>query len=173
MDAGGRFIRQDAQREGRPKGSTRLLARGASALGRDREHRSARNAALGKISPESAGDPQGEHRSAACAAGIGRFLQRGVRLSHTRRARRRASDSDRASARAARAWARRSRGEIPEGTGTAQQNDQNDGVRTGWVRKMAGQRIPINIKPEQAAREAAGLAEKIARGAELFSKLRE
>ena len=38
---------------------------------------------------------------------------------------------------------------------------------------MAGQRIPIDIKPEQAAREAAGLAEKIVRGAGLFSKLRE
>jgi polyhydroxyalkanoate synthase len=38
---------------------------------------------------------------------------------------------------------------------------------------MTDQRGPIDIKPEQAIREAASLAEKIARGTELFSKLRD
>ena len=38
---------------------------------------------------------------------------------------------------------------------------------------MAEQRNPIDIKPDQAIREAASLAEKIARGTELFSKLRD
>ena len=38
---------------------------------------------------------------------------------------------------------------------------------------MADQRTPIEVKPEEAIREAASLAEKIARGTELFSKLRE
>ena len=33
--------------------------------------------------------------------------------------------------------------------------------------------MPIEVKPEQAMREAASLAEKIARGTELFSKLRD
>jgi hypothetical protein len=59
----------------------------AHALGGDREHRSARNAAFGKISPDSAGAPQGEHGPAPCAAGSGRVLQRSVRLSYSRRAR--------------------------------------------------------------------------------------
>jgi len=36
---------------------------------------------------------------------------------------------------------------------------------------MADQGMPIEVKPEQAMREAASLAEKIARGTELFSKL--
>jgi polyhydroxyalkanoate synthase len=38
---------------------------------------------------------------------------------------------------------------------------------------MADQGMPIEVKPEQAMREAASLAEKIARGTELFSKLRD
>jgi polyhydroxyalkanoate synthase subunit PhaC len=38
---------------------------------------------------------------------------------------------------------------------------------------MADQGTPIEVKPEQAMREAASLAEKIARGTELFSKLRD
>ena len=38
---------------------------------------------------------------------------------------------------------------------------------------MADQGMPIEVKPEQAMREVASLAEKIARGTELFSKLRD
>ena len=38
---------------------------------------------------------------------------------------------------------------------------------------MADQGMPIEVKPEQAMREATSLAEKIARGTELFSKLRD
>jgi poly[(R)-3-hydroxyalkanoate] polymerase subunit PhaC len=38
---------------------------------------------------------------------------------------------------------------------------------------MADQRTRIEVKPEEAIREAASLAEKIARGTELFSKLRD
>jgi polyhydroxyalkanoate synthase len=38
---------------------------------------------------------------------------------------------------------------------------------------MTDQRGPIDIKPEQAIREATSLAEKIVRGTELFSKLRD
>jgi polyhydroxyalkanoate synthase len=38
---------------------------------------------------------------------------------------------------------------------------------------MTGQRGPIDIKPEQAIREATSLAQKIVRGTELFSKLRD
>ena len=38
---------------------------------------------------------------------------------------------------------------------------------------MAEQRTRIEVKPEEAIREAASLAEKIARGTELFSKLRD
>ena len=38
---------------------------------------------------------------------------------------------------------------------------------------MTNSGAPIHIKPEQAISEAAALGEKIARGAELFSKLRD
>ena len=38
---------------------------------------------------------------------------------------------------------------------------------------MTDQRGPIDIKLEQAIREATSLAEKIVRGTELFSKLRD
>ena len=38
---------------------------------------------------------------------------------------------------------------------------------------MANSGTPIAVKPEQAMAEAAMLGEKIARGAELFSKLRD
>ena len=38
---------------------------------------------------------------------------------------------------------------------------------------MAEPASPINIEPEQAMREAASLADKIARGTELFARLRD
>jgi hypothetical protein len=52
-----------------------------------------------------------------------------------------------------------------------------EAAKAGWPQQehaiMTNSEAPIHIKPEQAISEAAALGEKIARGAELFSKLRD
>ena len=117
--------------------------------------------------------PQGKHRSAPCTAGDRRLLQRDVRLPDARRARRCASDRDRASARAACSAARRPR--CAESRGAREQ--PSEAGKAGRSQKghpiMTDSGASIHLKPEQAISEAAALGEKIARGAELFSKLRD
>ena len=93
-----------------------------------------------------------------------------------RGARRCASHRDRASARAARAAARQSRcaeqtaKQPPKGSAASRQSKSRPKQEhTSWPTSGT----PIQIKPEQAISEAAALGEKIARGTELFSKLRD
>ena len=91
-----------------------------------------------------------------------------------RRARRCASHRDRASARAARASSAPAANahERTEKPPRRSQPQEPSMTRTGARHHDRTER-PIHIKPEQAIAEAAALGEKIARGAELFSKLRD
>ena len=103
LDAGGRRLRQAAERKGRERrAAARLDAGVPDALGRDGQRGPAGDAAHRRLPGNPARGAEGLDRPQACPADRRRVLQRDVRLSHARRARRRPQVRHRIAARAPR-----------------------------------------------------------------------
>ena len=103
LDAGGRRLRQAAERKDRERrAAARLDAGVPDALGRDGQRGPAGDAALRRLPGNPARGAEGLDRSQARPADRRRVLQRDVRLPHARRARRRPQDRHRIAARAPR-----------------------------------------------------------------------
>ena len=103
LDAGGRRLRQAAERKDRERrAAARLDAGVPDALGRDGQRGPAGDAAHRRLPGNPARGAEGLDRPQACPADHRRVLQRDVRLSHAGRARRRPQVRHRIAARAPR-----------------------------------------------------------------------